>query len=466
MTDEEKAAFLAEVRTEVGSTGAPVTARDEVNVPMIRHWCDAMGDDNPVYTDPEVAAASVFGGIVAPPTMLNAWTMAGLKSRRSPDDPQAGAIGKLESKGYLGVVATNSEQVYNRYLRPGDLLTETKKLVDVSEEKHTGLGIGHFVTTETEYHDQHGEHVGSLFFRILKFKPGTGRNRPAGGDQGAPAERPGRPRPAVNMSSEWFWEGCRQRELRIQRCNGCGALQHPPGVRCPACGSMDMGWTVSSGRATLYSWAVPHYPQVPAFDYPLVVGLVELEEGTRLVTNVTDVRPEQLRIGMPLDVHWLEAGDDLVLHQFRPAAPERRVATLRLADVGVGDELPLLPIPLTPTLIVSTAIASRDYQDVHHDRDLANRKGSKDIFMNILTTSGLTGRWLTDWSGPEARFKNLKIRLGAPNYPYDTMTMSGTVTAAGIVDGEAVVTVAFAGLNSLGSHVAGTAELVLPQKGA
>jgi uncharacterized OB-fold protein len=82
---------------------------------------------------------------------------------------------------------------------------------------------------------------------------------------------------------------------------------------------MQLGWTVASGRGTLYSWAVPHHPQVPAFDYPLVVGLVELEEGTRLVSNITDVEPADLRIGMPLEVHWIEAADDVVLHQFRPA---------------------------------------------------------------------------------------------------------------------------------------------------
>src|SRR5690606_11420038 len=142
-------------------------------------------------------------------------------------------------------------------------------------------------------------------------------------------------------------------------------------VRCPGCGSDQLGYTVSSGRGTLYSWAVPHYPQVPAFDYPLIVGLVELEEGTRLISNVTDIRPEQLRVGMPLEVHWLDAGEGVVLHQFRPAPTPRRESPLDPGSVSVGDELPLLPIPLTPTLIVSTAIASRDFQQVHHDRDEA-----------------------------------------------------------------------------------------------
>jgi acyl dehydratase len=127
-------------------------------------------------------------------------------------------------------------------------------------------------------------------------------------------------------------------------------------------------------------------------------------------------------------------------------------------DVEVGDELPALPIPLTRTLIVSTAIASRDYQDVHHDPGLAKERGSPDIFMNILSSNGFVGRYVTDWAGPDALLKSVKIRLGAPNYPGDTMTMTGTVTAK--ADG--VVELAVRGANSLGDHVSGTVTLVLP----
>jgi 3-oxo-4,17-pregnadiene-20-carboxyl-CoA hydratase beta subunit len=132
--------------------------------------------------------------------------------------------------------------------------------------------------------------------------------------------------------------------------------------------------------------------------------------------------------------------------------------SLRYEDVDVGDELPPLAIPLTRTLIVATAIASRDYQDVHHDPGLANDRGSPDIFMNILTSNGFVGRYVTDWAGPDALLKSVKIRLGAPNYPGDTMTMTGSVT--GKADG--VVEVTLKGSNSLGDHVSGTVTLVLP----
>ena len=136
--------------------------------------------------------------------------------------------------------------------------------------------------------------------------------------------------------------------------------------------------------------------------------------------------------------------------------------TLRYEDVREGDELPELVVELTPTLIVSTAIASRDYQDVHHDRDLAKQKGSKDIFMNILTTTGYVGRFVTDWAGPEALLRNVSIRLGAPNYPYDTMTVTGEVTKAEQGDDEGLVTVNVKGSNTLGDHVIATVDLVLP----
>lgn len=123
--------------------------------------------------------------------------------------------------------------------------------------------------------------------------------------------------------------------------------------------------------------------------------------------------------------------------------------------VNVGEQLPPLEIPLTRTTIVATAIASRDYQDVHHDPSLAVERGSPDIFMNILTTNGYVGRFVTDWAGPTARLKKVAIRLGAPNYPGDTMRMTGEVTA---VDGDEI-TVSVKGSNSLGDHVTGTVVL-------
>ena len=121
----------------------------------------------------------------------------------------------------------------------------------------------------------------------------------------------------------------------------------------------------------------------------------------------------------------------------------------------VGDQLPPLTIEATPTFVVSTALATRDFQDVHHDRDRAVQRGSKDVFVNILTDTGLVQRYVTDWAGPSARVRKIAIRLGVPCYAYDTLRFSGEVTA---VDGTAV-TVSVVGRGQLGDHVVGTVEI-------
>jgi acyl dehydratase len=133
--------------------------------------------------------------------------------------------------------------------------------------------------------------------------------------------------------------------------------------------------------------------------------------------------------------------------------------SLTYAEVNEGDELPIVDIPITTTAIVAGAIASRDYQDVHHDSELARERGSKDVFMNILTTNGYVGRYITDWAGPDAVLKKVAIRLGAPNYPGDTMLMTGRVKSKGDAG---LVEVEIRGANNVGDHVVGTVSLVLP----
>ncbi|MEB3966012.1 MaoC family dehydratase [Streptomyces kunmingensis] len=131
----------------------------------------------------------------------------------------------------------------------------------------------------------------------------------------------------------------------------------------------------------------------------------------------------------------------------------------------VGAELPPLAIPVTRTLIVAGAIASRDYQDVHHDAELARQKGSPDIFMNILTTNGLVGRYITDHFGPTAVLRKVAIRLGAPNYPGDTMVLTGTVAEVAGEGGGDTVRVKIVGKNGIGSHVTGSVTVTVPRAG-
>jgi len=316
--DTDKAAFAARLKEFEGkAAGEPEHGADPVNQPMIRHWVEAVGDENPVYTQPEAAEKSVHGEIVAPPVMLQAWVMRGVAPR-----PTTGGNARdelmtlLDDAGFTSVVATNCEQEYHRYLHLGDHLSTTTIIESVSDEKATGLGIGHFVTTRVDYRTDDGELVATMRFRILKFRPGTGRS--AAAEKEEQRERPLRPRPALTQDNAFWFEGARQHRLLIQRCKQCGTLRHPPRPMCAECRSYEWDVVDASGRGTVYSFVVNHYPQVPAFDYPLAVGLIQLEEGTRLVANVIGVDPSEIQIGTPVEVEWVDHDPDLSLPAFRP----------------------------------------------------------------------------------------------------------------------------------------------------
>jgi uncharacterized protein len=176
-TDPLRARLEPYIGKSMSETG-PAMAPDEVNLPMIRHWVDALDDHNPVYLDAEIASATRFGGIVAPPAMLQTWTMArpdiqcivergGSPVEISDDHP----LSILAAAGYTGTLATNSELEFDRYLRPGDRLVSTIVLEAISDRKKTGLGAGYFVTWVITYADGDGEVVGRQRFRILKFAP-------------------------------------------------------------------------------------------------------------------------------------------------------------------------------------------------------------------------------------------------------------------------------------------------------
>jgi hypothetical protein len=134
--------------------------------------------------------------------------------------------------------------------------------------------------------------------------------------------------------------------------------------------------------------------------------------------------------------------------------------TLRFEDVSPGQALPGLPIPLSVSLIVAGAVASQDYTPVHHDKLAAQAAGMQDVFMNILTTNGLVSRFVTDWAGPDARITNLSVKLGTPNLPGDTMTLSGSVRECDAAEHAVVVDVV--GKNGWGNHVTGSVRLILP----
>ena len=153
-------------------------------------------------------------------------------------------------------------------LHLGDHVQARSVLENVSDEKHTGLGIGHFVTQRIEYTTLDGELVATQLWRILKFKPGTGKGA-AAREAASDAGRPLRPRPSITLDNAFWFDGAREHRLLIQRCASCGALRHPPRPRCDRCGSYEWDALEASGRGIIYSYVVNHHPQVPAFDYPL-----------------------------------------------------------------------------------------------------------------------------------------------------------------------------------------------------
>jgi len=249
-------------------------------------------------------------------------------------------------------------------------------------------------------------------------------------------------RPQVNRDSAFFWEGTAKGELRIQQCNACGELRHPPGPVCPVCHAMDRGHVVASGRGRVYSFLTHHAPFVPGKQLPLKLGLVELDEGVRMVGEL----PDDVGIGDEVEVWFDRVDDELTLAQWRRPGTEHAAP-----EPETTSDLPVWELPITPTLVVSTALATRDFQDVHHDRDLAQGHGSKDIFLNILTTTGFVHRYVTDWAGHDVRVHSIAIRLGAPAYPGDELVFTGSVSEA---DGGRVV-VDVVGNVSIGAHVTG-----------
>ncbi|MFH8679224.1 bifunctional MaoC family dehydratase N-terminal/OB-fold nucleic acid binding domain-containing protein [Streptomyces lydicus] len=269
--------------------------KDPVNAAMIRHWCEAMGDACPAYAGPDA---------IAPPTMLQVWTMGGLSGHTDRSAAYEELFGLLDGAGFTSVVATDCEQEYLRPLRPGERITFDAVIESVSERKTTKLGTGHFVTTRMDVRAD-GEPAGTHRFRILKYAPAR------------PGPRARRPRPVINRDNAGFWEGVAQHRLLIQRCDGCGTPRFPWLPGCHACGSPEWTAVEARGTGTVHSYVVMHHPPFPAFDPPYAVGLIELAEGVRMVSNVIGVPYDEVRIGMAVRLVFLRVDAELELPVFR-----------------------------------------------------------------------------------------------------------------------------------------------------
>lgn len=440
-------------------------AREQVNQSLIGQWCDAFGDRNPIYCNEELARSHGWPGLVAPPAMLNTWTMPGNITREEfGDDPFLRCITICDEAGYMGVVATNTDHEYLDYLKIGDQIHATQIVSNVSALKTTALGTGYFITTNTEFKVDE-RCVGRMLFRIFKYKPNSVSVPTSNQDWRM------RPAPAISRDTAFFWEGLKQGELRIQKCQQCKKLHHPPLTRCSNCGAYDLGHQVSTGAATLYSFVEPYHPVVPFMRHPYIVGLVELDEGTRLISNIINCPPSKLTIGMKLKLCIEKMDENMSLPMFTPNPAikrdmvfKRREQTLYFDAVEIGDELPPWKIPITPTLIVAGAMASRDYYPVHHDRDAAQERGAADIFTNIMTTQGLCARYVNDWFGVGARFRSMRVQLGAPNYPKDTLTIRAYISDKSATPKEGLVNITLKGENQIGDHVNALIVVQLPSQ--
>lgn len=302
-------AEIQEALTQIKAAGGakPRAGRDPVNQPMINNWVEAIGDANPIYVDEAAASAAGHPGIVAPPAMIQVWTMFGLAGDRPKDDPMGPIMQLFDESGYIGVVATNCEQTYHRYLRPGEQVSITSEMGDVVGPKQTALGEGWFVNQHIVWRVG-DEDVAEMNWRILKFKPRDSEvplpSVPADLDADLMM------RPSLSRDTAFFWEGVKAHELRVQR-GPDGSLQHPPLPALWQDKASPIDYVVTSGKGTVFSFVVHHAPKVPGRTLPFVIALVELEEGVRMLGELRNVDHAAVKIGMPVSATYIDfpAGD-------------------------------------------------------------------------------------------------------------------------------------------------------------
>lgn len=310
-------------RIKAEGKSKPRVGRHPVNQPMIDHWLDAIGDKNPIYVDDAAAQAAGHPGKVAPPAMIQVWTMAGLGGVRAADDPLSKILALFDEAGYIGVVATNCEQTYHRYLREGEEVSVTAELTDVVGPKQTALGEGFFITQKITW--QVGDKdVAEMMWRMMKFRPKD--QAPAETASVVPADLDPdlMMRPAHSHDTKFFWDGVNQHELRIQK-RPDGTLQHPPVPAVWQDKEVPTDYVVSSGAGTVFSFVVHHAPKVPGRTVPFVIALVELEEGVRMLGELRNVDPSTVDIGMPVRATYIDfpagdAGPEWTLYAWEPQA--------------------------------------------------------------------------------------------------------------------------------------------------
>ncbi len=332
MNEAAKEAPPLDPQILTGKRLGPYNSFNPVSEVQIWQWCSAMGDRNPLYLDREYHSRNGLEGPIAPPVMMQMWSMRDVNMQYAPGstaDAPYQVFDTLTDHGFPANVAVSYDITFHRYLASGARVHHYTTVVNISELKYTALGRGYFVTERVEYLDESESLFAEALITYYQYQP-TGEPGSSKEQKLTPVELP---------QEQWS----------------------------------------------------------------------------------TDFK----------DLH--------------------------ASDLAPGQVLPQLVIPITHKLIVSGAAASQDFIDVHHNAPAARAAAMPDIFMNILTTCGLTGRYLSDWAGPASRLEKLSFRLMAPNVPGDTMVMQGKVTDVN----DDLVTVEFAGRNSRGFHLMGNAALRL-----
>ena len=319
MSELTAAEILDKVKPLLHKRVGPYNSWNPVSRTQIWQWCSAMGDNNPLYLDDEYRNGTEFTAPTAPPTMMQMWSMRDVNGNDGPgstEDNLFEILSALEECGYEGIMAVSYDQTFHRYLEEGDRAHHYSTIINISDLKSTGMGNGFFVTQLAEFMDQNDEKFAEAKITYFKYKIAK---KPAGASKASAPGKINRIHPVENHDHEHFWQGLRDGKLLIQKCDGCGTLRHPPQPMCEQCQSTEWSTIESQGKGTVYTFTVMHYPEIPPFDYPNAIVLVDLEEGVRIVSQLIGTKPDQIEIGMKVEMKLTEVQQDMTLPLFHAA---------------------------------------------------------------------------------------------------------------------------------------------------
>lgn len=291
----------------VGQRAGPYHAWNPVSRTQVWQWCSAMGDANPLYLDNEP--------VIAPPTMLQMWTFRDVHGNYAPGSANKNpyeVLTRFDELGFSATVAVNYDQTYHNYLMEGDAVHSYCTIIDITDKKFTALGEGYFVTELAEYYNQHNELFGEARITYFKYKPPV---QPVAKSTDAPTKIE-RIHPVENHDSKHYWQGLRDGKLLLQKCDQCQSYRHPPQPMCEQCQSLQWSAIESQGCGTIYSYTVIHYPEIPPFEYPNAIVLVDLDEGVRLASQLENTEPADITIGARVKANIKKVQDGLSLPIF------------------------------------------------------------------------------------------------------------------------------------------------------